>query len=289
MPTILRSIAEARAALGDWRAAHPAARLALVPTMGALHAGHVSLVDAARARGRADAVITTIFVNPLQFGPDEDFDRYPRTFDVDIAALAEAGVEFVFAPAVDDMYPSGASQTRVVGGEAASVLDGAHRPGHFDGVLTVVTKLFNIVRPDVAVFGQKDAQQLFVIRRMVADLDVPVEIVGAPILRDADGLALSSRNAYLSPDDRRAGLALSRGLAAAARAAEGGADARGVVEAARRVIEGEPALRVDYVEAVDAATFGAPEPRRAGDVIVLVAARAGSTRLIDNRTLTLRG
>lgn len=291
MATILRSIAETREALGAWRrrnvGAYAEPRLALVPTMGALHDGHLSLVDQARTVGRADAVVVSIFVNPLQFGPNEDFDRYPRTFDADVAALEAAGVEFVFAPAVDDMYPTGPSETRVVGGTAAGVLDGAHRPGHFDGVLTVVSKLFNIVRPDVAVFGQKDAQQLFLLRQMVDDLNQPIEIVGAPISRDPDGLARSSRNVYLSSEERDAGLALSRALRAAADAAQAGADADAVLAAARAVVAAEPRIAADYVEAVDAATFAAPAPGFTGDLLVLLAAKVGSTRLIDNATVVV--
>ena len=287
MPTVLSSIAQAVDALAAWRRAHPEGRLALVPTMGALHDGHVSLVDAARSAGRADAVVVSVFVNPLQFGPNEDFDRYPRTFEADLARLDAAGVAYVFAPSVPDMYPDGLGQTRVVGGPAALVLDGAHRPGHFDGVLTVVSKLLHIVGPDVAVFGEKDAQQLFLIRRMVADLNVPVEIVGAPILRDHDGLALSSRNVYLSANERRAGLALSRSLAEAVAvvAAGGGTDA--ALAAGRAVLAAEPEVRVDYFEIVDASTFFPPEPGHAGDVRFLVAARVGTTRLIDNAAATL--
>ncbi|MGO2111740.1 MAG: pantoate--beta-alanine ligase [Pseudoclavibacter sp.] len=285
MPTILRTIADARAALADWRKAHPDARIALVPTMGALHDGHLSLVELAKRR--ADAVVVSIFVNPLQFGPNEDFERYPRTFDDDVAALAGAGVEFVVAPSVDDMYPGGASATRVTAGPAASVLDGAHRPGHFDGMLTVVSKLLNIVQPDAAVFGRKDAQQLFVIEQMVRDLNVKVEIIGAPISRDPDGLARSSRNAYLEAPERTAALALSRALRAADAAARSGADVAGALAAARAIVDGEPLVAPDYVEAVVPATFEPPADGHVGDVLVLIAARVGATRLIDNATITV--
>ncbi|NLT27251.1 MAG: pantoate--beta-alanine ligase, partial [Microbacteriaceae bacterium] len=212
-----------KAAAREALAAHRDARVALVPTMGALHEGHLSLV--AIARERADVVVVSVFVNPLQFGPGEDFDRYPRTYDDDLAKLRAAGVDYVFAPAVDDMYPDGPAITRVVGGPAAEVLEGEHRPGHFDGMLTVVHKLLSIVQPDVAVFGEKDAQQLFLIRAMVRDLDLPVEVVGAPIVREPDGLARSSRNRYLGEAERRAALALSGALAAAAEAGRGGRDA----------------------------------------------------------------
>ncbi|GGA71579.1 pantothenate synthetase [Pseudoclavibacter endophyticus] len=287
MPTVLRTIAEARATLGAWRKAHPDARLALVPTMGALHGGHLSLVELAHRH--ADAVVASVFVNPLQFGPGEDFERYPRTFDADLAALDGAGVDYVFAPAVDDMYPGGATETRISGGAAAAVLDGAHRPGHFDGVLTVVAKLLNIALPDAAVFGRKDAQQLFVIEQMVRDLNLPVEIVGAPISRDPDGLARSSRNVYLSADERDAALALPRALRAADAAAARGADVAGVVAAARAVITAEERIAADYVEAVDPATFTPPAPGYAGKVLVLIAARVGSTRLIDNATVMVEG
>lgn len=295
MPTILRSIAEAREVLGEWRKQHPESRLALVPTMGALHDGHLSLVRVARER--ADAVVVSVFVNPLQFGPDEDFDRYPRTFDADVAALAGEGVEYVFAPSADDMYPSGASDsaglagggTHVAGGAAASVLDGAHRPGHFDGVLTVVAKLFNILRPDAAVFGQKDAQQLFVVRQMAADLNLGVEVVGAPIVREADGLALSSRNVYLSSTEREAALALSRALEAAGATASRGGSVGEVVAAASEVIAGQAGVVPDYVEAVDPATFAPPADGYRGDLLVLLAARVGATRLIDNAVVAVGG
>ncbi|MEV4218875.1 pantoate--beta-alanine ligase [Nonomuraea sp. NPDC049725] len=254
--------------------------VALVPTMGALHEGHRSLIRAARSR--ADHVVVSIFVNPLQFGPGEDFSRYPRTFEADLEVCRAEGVEVVFAPAAEDMYHPD-RQVSLRSGEMGRVVEGAVRPGHFDGMLTVVLKLFNLVQPDLAVFGQKDAQQLALIRRMVADLDVPVEIVGAPTVREPDGLALSSRNRYLSPADREVALALSRALRAGA--AES-APSR-VVAAAREVLEAAaPELALDYVVLVDPATFAeVAEPYR-GEAVLAVAGRVGTTRLIDNAVLS---
>lgn len=285
MTTILRGIDEARAALAAWRASRPGARLGLVPTMGALHAGHLSLVE--RARHGAEAVAVSIFVNPLQFGPGEDFDRYPRTFPDDLAKLQAAGVEFVFAPEASELYPAGGGGTRVQAGPAAAILEGALRPGHFDGVLTVVAKLFHILSPQLAVFGQKDAQQLHLIRSFVRDLDEPVEVVAAPIRRDADGLALSSRNAYLSDQERRAALAIPGALADAAAAAERGADLAGVLTAAEQRIGAEPALRLDYLTAVGPDSFRILGGEHRGPALLLAAARAGATRLIDNRTVVV--
>ncbi|MEV3925420.1 pantoate--beta-alanine ligase [Actinomadura coerulea] len=260
--------------------------LALVPTMGALHEGHLSLMR--QARGRADAVAVSVFVNPLQFGPGEDFDRYPRTFAADLEACAAEGVDFVFAPAREVMYPD-EPQVTVKSGPMGEVVEGAARPGHFDGMLTVVLKLLNLVRPDVAVFGEKDAQQLAMIRRMVADLNVPVEVVGAPTVREPDGLALSSRNRYLSAPERRTALALSRALRAGAGAAASGADA--VLAAARRVLSeaeaADPPLVLDYLVLVDPSTFTeitGPVPGRA---VLAVAGRVGATHLIDNVPLQL--
>ncbi|MFB9474471.1 pantoate--beta-alanine ligase [Nonomuraea salmonea] len=255
--------------------------VALVPTMGALHEGHRSLIR--QARVRADQVVVSIFVNPLQFGPNEDFSRYPRTFDADLDVCRAEGVEVVFHPSADDMYPPD-RQVAVSSGEMGRVVEGAARPGHFDGVLTVVLKLFNLVQPDLAVFGQKDAQQLALIRRMVADLDLPIEILGAPTVREPDGLALSSRNRYLSEDDRQVALALSRALRAGAAQLtpdEIRAEARKLLDAAG------PALDLDYLALVDPATFGEVDDDFEGLAVLAVAARVGSTRLIDNVTLTL--
>ncbi|PRX02820.1 UNVERIFIED_ORG: pantothenate synthetase [Actinomadura viridilutea] len=256
-------------------------RLALVPTMGALHEGHRSLIR--RARELADTVAVSIFVNPLQFGPNEDFDRYPRTFAADVEACAAEGVDIVFAPTREVMYPS-EPLVRVDSGPMGRVVEGAARPGHFDGVLTVVLKLFNLVRPDVAVFGEKDAQQLALIRRMAADLDVPVEIVAAPTVREFDGLALSSRNRYLSPAERRTALALSQALQAGADAAAGGPSA--VVRAARAVLDkaaaADPPLALDYLVLVDPATFTEIDDAHTGPAVLAVAGRVGTTHLIDN-------
>lgn len=255
--------------------------LALVPTMGALHEGHRSLIRLARER--AAHVAVSIFVNPLQFGPTEDYSRYPRTFDADLEVCEAEGVGVVFAPSVKDMYLPD-RQVGVSAGEMGSVVEGEFRPGHLDGVLTVVLKLFNLVQPDVAVFGQKDAQQLAMIRRMVADLNLPVSIVGGPTVREPDGLALSSRNRYLSPDGRVAALALSRAL-------EAGSGRRAPAEirgAALAVLEAEPSLAVDYLVLVDPATFAEVGDDYAGEAILAVAARVGSTRLIDNVTLGVR-
>ncbi|GAA4050516.1 pantoate--beta-alanine ligase [Nonomuraea soli] len=254
-------------------------RVALVPTMGALHEGHRSLIRLAHKH--ADHVVVSVFVNPLQFGPNEDFSRYPRTFEQDLAACEAEGVAAVFAPSVEEMYPS-PLQVTVSSGTMGTIVEGAVRPGHFDGVLTVVLKLFNLVRPDVALFGQKDAQQLAVIRRMVADLNVPVEIVGAPTLREDDGLAMSSRNVYLSADERVRALALSRAL----RAGEAERAPSAVLRAARAVLAGE-GIEPDYLVLVDPATFTEVDDKYYGTAVLAVAARIGTTRLIDNVLLEL--
>lgn len=266
-PTVVRTreeLAEARRTLPG--------RVAVVMTMGALHEGHAALMR--DAKRRADSVVVTVFVNPLQFGPNEDLDRYPRTFDADVEMCAREGVDVVFAPTVDVMYPYGEPSVRVSAGPLGEQLEGAHRPGHFDGVLTVVAKLLHLTRPDVAVFGEKDAQQLALIRRMVRDLDFGVEIAGVPTVREDDGLAMSSRNAYLSPDDRRTALALHRALST------------GEVEKARRILEAAPGITVDYLELVDDDTW-APAGAGAEFGRLLVAARVGTTRLIDNVSVHL--
>ncbi|WP_433435746.1 pantoate--beta-alanine ligase [Nonomuraea sp. CA-141351] len=255
--------------------------VALVPTMGALHEGHRSLIRQARAR--ADQVVVSIFVNPLQFGPSEDFSRYPRTFDADLDVCRAEGVDVVFHPDPGEMYAPD-RQVSVSAGHMGTIVEGASRPGHFDGVLTVVLKLFNLVQPDLAVFGQKDAQQLAVIRRMVADLDLPIEILGAPTVREPDGLALSSRNRYLSDDDRQVALALSRALRAGAAEftpARIRAAAQEVLDAAG------PRLEVDYLALADPATFADVDESYEGTAVLAVAAKVGATRLIDNVTLTL--
>lgn len=253
------------------------ARIALVPTMGALHAGHVALVEAARAPGTK--VVASIFVNPKQFGPNEDLARYPRREMADIRMLTEAGCDLLWMPAVETMYPDGfATNVRVSG--VSEGFDGAARPGHFDGVATVVSKLFNQVGPDAAYFGEKDYQQLAVVRRFVADLDFPIEIVGVPTQRDDDGLALSSRNVYLDEDQRKAAVALPRALGVAARAIAKGEDAGAVLEDARAMLV-NAGFDIDYVAIADAETLAenppADRPRR-----ILAAARMGATRLIDN-------
>ncbi len=257
-------------------------RVAFVPTMGALHDGHASLMRVARAATRGPVVVS-IFVNPMQFGAGEDLDRYPRTLDADLEVCAAEGVDVVFAPSVEEMYPGGFSHdsvhdgVTVAPGALATILDGASRPGHFDGVLTVVAKLFGLVRPDVAVFGQKDYQQLALIRRMVRDLCLGIEVVGAETVREPDGLALSSRNRYLDPAQRRAAVALSRALRAAQeRAAYGVPAARW---AAMSVLKDEPGIELDYLALTSPELGDAPE---VGEGRILVAARVGSTRLIDN-------
>ena len=257
--------------------------LGLVPTMGALHTGHLSLVRAAKAR--CGVVVASIFVNPTQFGPSEDFAKYPRSFESDCAGLANEGVDVVFAPTVEEMYLKG--ETTWVTMEGVSErLDGASRPGHFRGVATVVAKLFHVIEPDVAFFGQKDAAQLAVIRRMVRDLNFPVEVVGCPIVREVDGLAMSSRNVYLSPEERRRALVLQRSLQSVENEFRGGeTDAARLRENGRAVIAGEPGVRLDYFEIVDPETLE-PVDRIARPALVAVAAYVGSTRLIDNVVLT---
>ncbi|MFD6415592.1 pantoate--beta-alanine ligase [Streptomyces sp. NPDC060194] len=307
------------------------ARTAVVMTMGALHDGHATLVRAAREHVGPDGSVTvTVFVNPLQFGAGEDLDRYPRTLPADLEIAKAAGADLVFAPAVDEVYPGGTPQVRISAGPMGERLEGATRPGHFDGMLTVVNKLLHLTRPDVALFGQKDAQQLALIRRMVLDLNMPVTIVGVPTVREDDGLALSSRNRYLSPADRRTALALSRalfagrdrlaaqsalraradaGAASHARAqalsdlgeARAAADTHAVAQsraggpdavrtAARAVLDqaalASPPLVLDYLALVDPADFTEIGDDHEGPAVLAVAAKVGSTRLIDNIPLT---
>ena len=250
-------------------------RIVLVPTMGALHDGHLTLIRAAR-RVPGAVVVVSIFVNPLQFGAGEDLDAYPRTLDDDLDALRAEGVEIAFTPTADDMYPHG-TRTTVVPGQLGAELEGASRPTHFAGVLTVVLKLFNTVRPDRAYFGEKDYQQLTLIRQMVADLDLGVEVQGVPIVREADGLAMSSRNRYLDPVQREQAGALSAALLAGMYSAAQGASA--ALDAARAVLDEVPALEVDYLELRDPGLGPAPAE---GPARLLVAARLGNTRLIDN-------
>ncbi|MFF4170046.1 pantoate--beta-alanine ligase [Streptomyces sp. NPDC001744] len=308
-------------------------RNAVVMTMGALHEGHATLIRAARARvGSEGFVVVTVFVNPLQFGAGEDLDRYPRTLDADLELAFGAGASVVFAPSAEEVYPGGEPQVRITAGPMGERLEGASRPGHFDGMLTVVAKLLHLTGPDLAFFGQKDAQQLALIRRMVRDLNFPVEIVGVETVREDDGLALSSRNRYLSAGERRTALALSRALFAGrqrlaaqealraratalpgvrdraealsrlgearaaadahavAQAAEGGG-AEAVRAAARAVLDeaaaAEPPLVLDYLALVDPADFTEVEDDHTGEAVLAVAARVGSTRLIDNVPLIL--
>ena len=274
----IRQLEALRSAVAGFRAAGE--RVALVPTMGALHAGHMALVDAAKRAG--DRVVASIFVNPTQFGPGEDFAQYPRKEQADSRMLSQAGVDLLWMPPVEVMYPEGFATDISVAG-IGEVLDGAHRPGHFDGVATVVAKLFNQVEPHVAVFGEKDWQQLAVIRRMVADLDLDIEILGVVTQRDDDGLALSSRNAYLAPEERARAVALPRALGAAERAITAGEPVEAALAEARAMLTAA-GFEIDYVELRDAGTLGDPvegRPRR-----LLAAARIGSTRLIDNIPVT---
>lgn len=283
-PRVIRDPAELRAVAAEAR--RRSERVGFVPTMGALHRGHLRLVE--EARRRAGLVVVSIFVNPTQFGPAEDFERYPRDLDRDLAACAGAGADVVYAPSVEAMYPSGHSTTVHVAGVTQG-LCGRHRPGHFDGVATVVAKLLGQVGPCVALFGRKDYQQLRVIERMVRDLDLEVEVVGVATVREPDGLATSSRNAYLAPADRGRALALVRGLSAAWRLVDGAAappSAEAVRLAARAPLERD-LDSIDYVEVCDPATLEplAPDQPVAGPVLVAMAGRLGTTRLIDNLVL----
>lgn len=260
-------------------------RIGFVPTMGYLHEGHLSLVR--EARRRCDAVVASIFVNPLQFGANEDLSRYPRDIERDTRLLREAGTDVLFLPEARDIYPEG-FQTTVTVANVTRGLCGESRPTHFAGVTTVVAKLFHIVKPHIAVFGQKDYQQLVTIRRMVIDLCMDIEIVGGAIVRETDGLAMSSRNAYLSPAERRAALCLSRALAASEAAYEGGErNAAALLAAACGVIESEPLARLDYAQVVDPETMQDVESAR-GPVLMALAVFFGKTRLIDNRVLAER-
>jgi pantoate--beta-alanine ligase len=254
-------------------------RIALVPTMGFLHAGHVSLLDEGRRRG--DRLVLSIFVNPTQFAPSEDLARYPRDLEGDLAKAANAGTDVAFVPDDDQMYPPG-YQTFVRVRELQEGLCGASRPDHFQGVATVVCKLFNIVRPHVALFGEKDFQQLAVIRRMVVDLNLPVEVAGLPIVREPDGLAMSSRNKYLSPEERQRALALSRGLFAARALFDSGERSAQALVATARAPIAVAAPRVDYVEVRDAESLRPIAERVEGPAVIAVAAFVGPTRLIDN-------
>lgn len=280
MTIVLRSRAELR----EWRLAQtPHATIGFVPTMGALHAGHLSLVRAAREQN--DVSIASIFVNPLQFGPSEDFERYPGTFEADLAMLREAGTDAVFAPAVAEMYPPGAS-TLVQEGFVTGPLCGSFRPRHFDGVTTVVLKLLNLVKPEWLYLGQKDAQQCAVLRRMVRDLDVPVQVITCPTIREADGLAMSSRNTYLGATDRALAPLLYRSLLLVEdEFKRGQRQVASLLAAARGLLAPHPEIRLQYFEIRDPDTL-APLERVEGSALVAVAAFLGATRLIDNVTLS---
>jgi pantoate--beta-alanine ligase len=276
---ICATISEARAACRDARAGRK--RLGLVPTMGALHEGHLSLVRAAKG---CDAVAVSIFVNPTQFGPTEDLSKYPRQFDRDCQLLEKEGVEILFAPSVEEIYPDGQVTWVLVEG-LSEKLDGRSRPGHFRGVTTIVAKLFHIIEPDAAFFGQKDAAQLALIRRMVEDLNFGIEIVACPIVRESDGLAMSSRNAYLSREERGRALVLQRSLHQVQQEFQKGERiAARLIAAAKKVFAREPQVVLDYFEIVDPDTLD-PVERISKKTLVAVAAYAGSTRLIDNAVL----
>ena len=271
---ILSTIADTRLALKELTAP-----LGLVPTMGALHEGHLSLVRAARRDSASVAV--SIFVNPKQFAPNEDFDRYPRTFEADCRLLESEGVDVVFSPSAEEMYPANGSGTFIEVPGISDRLDGASRPGHFRGVATVVAKLFNIIQPQTAYFGQKDAAQVAILRAMVRDLNLPVDLRICPTVRDADGLALSSRNRYLSPAERTAALSINRALRHAQSLVDAGANGRIIRPVMMDILKSTPGLRLDYVEIVDPHTL-LPNPSARPPVLIAIAAWAGATRLIDN-------
>lgn len=278
-PVVVDTIRGMREVVAAARAAGKS--IALTPTLGALHEGHLAHVS--RAGELADIRVVSIFVNPTQFTVAADLERYPRTLEADLEKLA--GVDYVFAPSVEEMYPAGPTETKVTAGKVGSLYEGASRPGHFDGVLTVVAKLLSIVTPDVATFGQKDAQQLFLVKRMVADLNLPVRIETIETVREADGLALSSRNRFLSASERRAARTLSAALDAAASAGSSGIDA--TIAAAQGALMGESLVELDYLKIVNPKTFLPVDDDYRGPAIAIVAAQLGSTRLIDNETLYL--
>jgi pantoate--beta-alanine ligase len=282
---IAERISALREQVRDWRAA--GARIGFVPTMGSLHEGHMSLLVAARQR--ADKVIASVFVNPLQFGPGEDFERYPRTPDDDSTLLAASGCDLLFLPGVDEIYPDGRqSATRVSVPSLSQILCGAVRPGHFDGVATVVAKLFGIVQPDLAVFGEKDYQQLAIIRRMTADLDLPVQIVSAPTVRAADGLAMSSRNRYLSAADRATAPQIYAALQEATVQIAAGQRNYSALEEQGAATLRAAGMQPDYFAIRDATTLMAPDAATR-EIVVLTAARLGKARLIDNLRVALPG
>ena len=283
--TTVHTVADLRATVADWRA--QGLRVALVPTMGALHDGHISLTRLAREH--ADRVIVSIFVNPTQFGPNEDFGAYPRTLPDDQKLLDAARVELCFAPSVDEMYPDGFATKVCVDGAMTNVLCGAARPGHFDGVAQIVTKLLLQALPDCAIFGQKDYQQLMVIRRFSADLNIPVDIIGAKILREEDGLAMSSRNRYLSPEERAVAPTLNRVLAEITAQANKGADLAPLLAKGRDDILAAGFAPIDYLEVRDAQTLELIRNTVTKPARIFVAARLGKARLIDNHAITPDG
>jgi pantoate--beta-alanine ligase len=277
---VLRTASEVQARM--MRARSEGLTIGFVPTMGALHSGHAALID--EARRRADVVVVSVFVNPKQFAPSEDLTKYPRPLEADVALCARCGVDVVFAPGVDEVYPPG-FDTKIIAGSAGADLEGATRPGHFDGVLTVVALLFSIVQPHFAVFGEKDFQQLLLVRRLAKDLRLTTEIVALPVIRDVDGLALSSRNVFLSPEDRARAVCLSRGLVAAQDAVQRGeTDAKTIAAAARSEVDATAGADAVYVEVRDARTLQKID-RLERDARLLLAVKLGGVRLIDNGPL----
>ena len=280
-PVVIETVRGMCEALAAERAA--GRTIALTPTLGALHDGHLSHLD--RAAELADVMVVSIFVNPTQFSDAADLDKYPRTLEADLLALEAAGVHYVFAPTVEEMYPDGPTQTVVTAGRLGTLFEGASRHGHFDGVLTVVAKLLDIITPNVATFGQKDAQQLFLVRRMVRDLNLPVRIEAIETVREADGLALSSRNRFLDANQRRAARSLSIALEAASSSAERGLDA--TLAAAQGALMGESLVQLDYLKIVHPQSFMPVDDGHHGPAIVILAATLGTTRLIDNEPIYL--
>jgi len=276
-PALVGDVAGLRKIVARWRG--EGARVALVPTMGALHAGHISLID--RARQEADQVVVSIFVNPRQFSPSEDFSKYPRMFEADLQKLREVATDLCFAPDIREMYPENFATTVLVDGVAKADLEDRFRPTHFAGVATIVAKLLIQAQADVALFGEKDYQQLLVVKRMAADLDIPTRIVGAPTLREGDGLAMSSRNVYLSPDERTRATALYQALCDAAARIKAGEDVTDVMKAANEAVA-RAGFEIDYIEARHAETLARIANRDEGPIRLLAAARLGATRLIDN-------
>jgi pantoate--beta-alanine ligase len=279
LPKVLHSVRDAQ----QIRHAHDGHRIALVPTMGALHAGHLELIR--HARNLAEVVVVSIFVNPLQFGVGEDFDRYPRTLEADVALLADEGIDYVFAPDAAEMYPAGVEIPFMHAGRVGTTFEGAARPTHFDGMLTVVARLFAIVSPSVAVFGQKDAQQGFLVRHMIAQQAFPIDLAIVRTVRESDGVALSSRNRFLTEDQRRLALVLPEALRVMAQQAPHGAAA--TKAAGRHVFAQSPLARLDYLDLVDPETFEAVSDDYQGPVTAVMAAVIGSTRLIDTDNLFL--